>query len=54
VFISRRNQEIREHDPHRAACFVQMRGDFLKQVDDGIYDNPRMMSNVKWVFKDVH
>jgi len=34
-------EEIKEHDPHSAACFVQ------KQIDDGIFIiNPRMMSKL--------
>ena len=39
--------EIKEHDPHCAACFVQMRVGSLKQVDDGIFNiNHRTISKL--------
>ena len=44
--------EIREHDPHSAACFVQMTVGSLKQVYNGIFNsNPTTISKLQWVLE---
>ena len=46
--------EMEEHDPHSAACFIQMTVGSLKQVYDGVFNyNPTIIIKLQRVLEDA-
>ena len=46
------SEEMEEHDPHSAACLIQMNVSLVKQVYDGVFNsNPTTISKLQWVLK---